>query len=185
MVSSASRVMAQRLGHPTQSVTRSLGSTASHSPSGGQLRSVVLRILRRKGIAAGVEAEQAAASREARRRFPLRALGAEDVRLVQPVQVDAPSVRALSGPPVGPPHLRRSATSPSKGTSRSVGSSETRARAWVGLVSSRGVALRHTREGDEKDIWDRARVEDVVHFARSLDERLSRAVRAGLALAAN
>jgi len=81
--------------------------------------------------------------------------------------------------------MRRSATSPWQGTSRSVSSSETRARAGVRLVSSRGVALRHTREGDEKDIWDRAGIEDVIHFARSLDERLPRTVRGGLALAAN
>ena len=63
--------------------------------------------------------------------------------------------------------------------------SETRARAWVRLVGSRGVALRHTREGDEKDVWDRARVGDVIYFAGSLDERLSRAVRGDLALAAD
>ena len=67
----------------------------------------------------------------------------------------------------------------------SVRSSETRARARVGLVSSCGVALRHTREGDEKDVGDRARVGDVIHFARSFDERLPRAVRGGLALAAD
>src|SRR5438067_657582 len=81
--------------------------------------------------------------------------------------------------------MRRSATSPPQGTSRSVRSSETRARTGVRLVSSRGVALRHTREGHEKDIWDRARVDDVIHFTRSLDERLARAVRGGLALAAD
>ncbi len=46
------------------------------------------------------------------------------------------------------------------------------------------LALRHTRQGDEQDVWDRARVDDVIHFARSFDERLPRAVRAGLALAA-
>ena len=65
----------------------------------------------------------------------------------------------------------------------SVRSSETWARARVGLVSSWRVALRHTGEGDEKDVGDRARVGDVIHFARSLDERLPRAVRGGLALA--
>jgi hypothetical protein len=81
--------------------------------------------------------------------------------------------------------MRDSATSPSQRTPRSVKSSKTRARAGVRLVNSRGAALRHTREGDEKDIRDRARVEDVIHFATSLDERLPRAVRAGLALAAN
>src|SRR5438105_14305619 len=77
------------------------------------------------------------------------------------------------------------ATSPSLGTSRSIRSSETRARAWVRLVSSRGLALRHMREGDEKDIWGRARVEDLVNLARSLDERVSCAVRSALTLAAN
>src|SRR5262245_5659348 len=68
-------------------------------------------------------------------------------------------------------------------SSCSVRSSEA-ARAWVRLVNSCGVALRHTREGDEKDIRDRARVEYVVHLARSLDERLPRAVRHARALAA-
>src|SRR5215210_230156 len=57
--------------------------------------------------------------------------------------------------------------------------------AGIRLVNSRGVALRHTREGDEKDIWDGPRVDDLVHFARSLDERLPRAVGGGLAPAAN
>src|SRR5690348_228044 len=71
------------------------------------------------------------------------------------------------------------------GLLNSVRSSETRARARVGLVSSCGVAQRHTWEGDEKDVGDRARVGDVIHFARSLDERLPRAVRGGLALAAD
>jgi hypothetical protein len=66
-----------------------------------------------------------------------------------------------------------------------VRSSQTRPRARVGLVSSCGAALRHTGEGDEKDVGDRARVGDVIHFARSLDERLPRAVRGGLALAAD
>src|SRR6266702_6355342 len=81
--------------------------------------------------------------------------------------------------------MRNSTTPPPQGRSRSVRSSETRARARVRLVNSRGVALRHTREGDEKDVWDRARVEDVIHFASSLDERLARAIRGGLALAAD
>ena len=45
--------------------------------------------------------------------------------------------------------------------------------------------MRHTQEGDEKDVWDRARVDNVTHFARSRDERLPRAVRRGLALAAD
>jgi hypothetical protein len=74
---------------------------------------------------------------------------------------------------------------PPQGRSRSVRSSDTGARAGVRLVSSRGLALRHTREGDEKDVWDRAGVEDVIHFARSLDERLPRAVRGDLALGAD
>ena len=69
-------------------------------------------------------------------------------------------------------------------SSCSVRSSET-ARAWVRLVSSRRVALRHTREGDQKDIRDSARVEDVIKLARSLDERLPRAVRHARALAAD
>src|SRR5437667_516325 len=89
----------------------------------------------------------------------------------------------LSGPPVGTPYMRRSTTSPSQGTSRLARSSETGARAGVRLVNSRGAALRHTRKGDKKDVWDGARVEDLVHFAGSLDECLSRAVRGGLALA--
>src|SRR5207244_5843747 len=66
-----------------------------------------------------------------------------------------------------------------------VTASDARACAGVRLVSSRGGALRHTREGDEKDVRDRARVEDVIHFARSLDERLPRAVGGGLALVAD
>ena len=74
---------------------------------------------------------------------------------------------------------------PPQGRSRSVRSSDTRACAWVRLVSSRGGALRHTREGDEKNVRDRAGVEDVIHFARSLDERLPRAVRGGPALVAD
>src|SRR6266536_4022738 len=78
---------------------------------------------------------------------------------------------------------RRSATSPAMGTSRLVRSSETRARAGVRLVDSRGVALRDTRGGDVKDIRDRAGVDDLIHFPGSLDERLPRAVRGGLALA--
>ena len=81
--------------------------------------------------------------------------------------------------------VRRSATSPSPRTSRPIRWSETRARAGVWLVSSGGVALRHTREGDEGDIWDGAQVDDLVHFAWSLDERLPRGVGGGLALAAN
>ena len=43
-------------------------------------------------------------------------------------------------------------------------------RIW--LVNSRGGALRHTWEGDEKDVWDRARADDIDYFARSLDEAL-------------
>jgi len=74
---------------------------------------------------------------------------------------------------------------PPQGRSRSVRSSDTRACAGVRLVSSRGGALRHTREGDEKDVRDRAAVKDVIHFARSLDERLPRAVRGDLALGAD
>lgn len=64
-------------------------------------------------------------------------------------------------------------------------SSHARTRAGVGLVDSRGVALRYMREGDEKDIGDYARVDDLVHLPWSLDERLLRAVRGDLALAAN
>ena len=59
------------------------------------------------------------------------------------------------------------------------------ARAGVRVVDSRGLAQRHTREGDVKDIRDRAVVDDLVHFAGSLDERLPRAVRPDLALATN
>src|SRR5881392_182694 len=66
---------------------------------------------------------------------------------------------------------------------RSLGSSETRAGAGVRLVDSRGAARRHTREGDVEDVWSRARVEDVVHFAGPLDERVPGAVRGALALA--
>jgi hypothetical protein len=69
--------------------------------------------------------------------------------------------------------------------SRSVRSSDTRARARVRLVNSRGAPWRHTREGDVKDVWNRAGVEDVIHFARSLDERLPGAVRGGPALVAD
>ena len=69
--------------------------------------------------------------------------------------------------------------------SRSVRSSDTRARARVRLVNSRGAPWRHTREGDEKDVWNRAGIEDVIHFARSLDERLPGAVRGGPALVAD
>src|SRR5262245_26853299 len=68
---------------------------------------------------------------------------------------------------------------------RSVGSSDPRARARVRLVNSRGAPWRHTREGDVKDVRDRALIEDVIHFAGSLDERLPRAVRGGLALSAD
>ncbi len=71
------------------------------------------------------------------------------------------------------------------GTSLSVRSSDTRARARVRLVSSRGAAWRHTREGDVKDIWNRAGVKDVIHFARSLDERLPSAVRGDPAMVAD
>ena len=69
--------------------------------------------------------------------------------------------------------------------SRSVRSSDTRARARVRLVNSRGAPWRHTREGDEKDVWNRAGIEDVIHFTRSLDERLPGAVRGGPALVAD
>src|SRR4029453_7469583 len=69
-------------------------------------------------------------------------------------------------------------------TRRSVRSSESRARTGIRLVSSGGAALRHPREGDEQDIGGRPCVEHVIHFARSLDERLPRPVAAGLALAA-
>jgi hypothetical protein len=48
--------------------------------------------------------------------------------------------------------------------------SQPRTRAGVRLVDPRGVALRYTREGDEKDIRDRARIDDLVHLAGSLDE---------------
>src|SRR4029077_17856844 len=78
----------------------------------------------------------------------------------------------------------RSATSPIAGdVARSLRSSETLAGAGVRLVDSRGAAGRHTREGDVEDVWSGARVEDVVHFARPLDERVPGAVRGALALA--
>ena len=41
------------------------------------------------------------------------------------------------------------------------------------------------REGHEKDIRDRARIDDLVHLPWSLDERLLRAVRGDFALAAD
>src|SRR5689334_2494853 len=94
--------------------------------------------------------------------------------------LDASDVHARVTPFRRCPGLRPMAVSVN-----SVRSSKTRARARVGLVSSWRVALRHTGEGDEKDVGDRARVGDVVHFARSLDERLPRAVCGGLALAAD
>ena len=53
------------------------------------------------------------------------------------------------------------------------------------LVRSRGLTLRHTREGDEQDIWGRARVDDLIHYVRSLDERLPGGVRRDLARAAD
>src|SRR6185436_8498292 len=61
----------------------------------------------------------------------------------------------------------------------------TRAGAGVWLVSSRGAAGRHTREGHVEDVWSGACVEYVVHFARPLDERIACAVRGAPALAAN
>ena len=67
----------------------------------------------------------------------------------------------------------------------SVRSSNTRARSRVRLVRSRGASWRHTREGDVKDVRNRAGVDNLIHFARSLDERLTRGVRGGLALAAD
>src|SRR5215472_18594600 len=63
--------------------------------------------------------------------------------------------------------------------------SETWAGAGVRLVSSRGVSLRHTRESDEKDVGDRAVIGDLIQLAGAFDERLARAVRLGLALAAD
>jgi hypothetical protein len=60
------------------------------------------------------------------------------------------------------------------------GSSDPRARARVRLVNSRRAPWRHTREGDVKDVGDRAHVKDVIHFAGSLDECLPRAVTAAV-----
>src|SRR5947209_5702374 len=71
------------------------------------------------------------------------------------------------------------------GMSFSVRSSNTPAGSRVRLVRSRGAAWRHSREGDVKDVRNRAGVEDLIHFARSLDERLAGGVRGGLALAAD
>src|SRR3954471_745732 len=68
--------------------------------------------------------------------------------------------------------------------SLSVRSLDTRACCGVRLVRSRGAAWRHTREGDVQDVRYRAGVEDLIHFARSLDERLARAVPGALAPAA-
>lgn len=67
------------------------------------------------------------------------------------------------------------------GASRSVGSSETWTRARVGLVGPRQRTRRHAREGDDQDIRDRARVDDLIHLAGSLDERLPRGIAPGLA----
>jgi len=45
--------------------------------------------------------------------------------------------------------------------------------------------MRHTRECDDEYIRDCAGVDYVIHFARSLDERLPCGVAGGLALAAD
>src|SRR5512133_2836888 len=82
-----------------------------------------------------------------------------------------------------PPTTARRARRDMRGTLRSVRSSETWTRARVRFVGSRGRALRHAREGDEQDVWIRACVDDLVHFARSLDERLPGGVRGALTLA--
>src|SRR5690242_20572635 len=63
--------------------------------------------------------------------------------------------------------------------------SNARARSRVRLVRSRGAAWRHAREGDVKDVRNRAGVEDLIHFAGSLDEGLARDVRGALALVAD
>src|SRR4029077_5174464 len=75
------------------------------------------------------------------------------------------------------------ATSRAAGASRSLRSSDTRARAGVRFVDPRGAARRHTREGDVEDIRSTARVEDVVHLARPLAERVPAAVGDAPALA--
>src|SRR5436189_289171 len=72
-----------------------------------------------------------------------------------------------------------------RGTSRPVRSSETWTGARVRFVGPRGRALRHAREGDVQDVRVRARVDDLVHFAGSLDERLPGGVRGALALTAH
>src|SRR5689334_1996561 len=66
-----------------------------------------------------------------------------------------------------------------------VSSSEAGARAGIRLINSRGAARRQTREGDKKNIWDRAVIGDLIHFARAFDERIPGAARFDHALAAN
>jgi hypothetical protein len=90
---------------------------------------------------------------------------------------DLLAIRRPARPPPPPPPAGAPPPRP--------GSSETRARARVRHVNSRGLALGHTREGDEKDVWGRARVDDLIHLARSLNEGLPRTVRGGLALPAD
>src|SRR4029453_13138689 len=69
--------------------------------------------------------------------------------------------RGGGGP--SPPTSARRARRPHAREWRSVRSSETCTRRGR-LVGSRGLALRHPWEGDEQDIWDRARVDDLIHF---------------------
>jgi hypothetical protein len=87
--------------------------------------------------------------------------------------------------PASKPRMSNSRRPHGRGGRARSRSSDARARARVWLVNSRGAPWRHTREGDVKDVWNRAGVEDVIHFARSLDERLPRAVRGGPALVAD
>src|SRR5438876_9158809 len=55
----------------------------------------------------------------------------------------------------------------------------------IRLVDPRGATLRHARKSDEEYIRDRAGVDDLIHFARSLDERLPGRVAGAHALAAD
>src|SRR4051795_6964335 len=59
--------------------------------------------------------------------------------------------------------------------------SHTRTGAGIRFVRSWGLTLRDARERHQEDVRDGARVEHVVHFARSLDECLPSAVRRDLA----
>src|SRR4029453_5012399 len=69
----------------------------------------------------------------------------------------------VGGGPAPPSNIRSPSPTPTcAGSSGSVRSSETCTRRGR-LVGSRRHALRHPWEGDEQDIGDRARVDDLIH----------------------